>query len=94
MDVLPSLKLMLINDEDLRVGLIRDVGLEVEELAFLMNTKVDSKEVKAAFAAAEGSKTQIPDDDRMTVAAEAVLQAQEPAPVKAQSKKQKSLFDF
>ena len=58
-DVMPSLKAVLKNDQGLRASMMRDVGLEVEELAFLLDTGVDSPMVKLAAKDAEPPKTVI-----------------------------------
>lgn len=48
-DVLPSLKELAANDVGIRVMLIRDAQLEPEELAFILDSKIDSKMVKEAI---------------------------------------------
>lgn len=50
MDVLPSLKIMLANDRELRAKMISEVGIELEGLAFLLDSRVDSRIVKEAVA--------------------------------------------
>ena len=92
-DVIPSLKLMLMKDPELRVSMIRDVGLEPEELAFLMNTKMDDKTVKEAVAAA----TPEPVKSVKKAETEKVEEKKEEPPVAkpaAKPKGQKSLFEF
>lgn len=48
-DVLPYLAISANGDRELRAFLVRDVGLEAEELGFLLDKKIDSKMVKQAF---------------------------------------------
>ena len=97
-DVLPSLKLMLIKDPELRVSMIRDAGLEAEELAFLMNTKIDDKAVKEAVAAATPEPVKpVKKASVETVKAEvpkAEEKKEEPAKPAVKPKGQKSLFEF
>ena len=85
-DVMPSLKAVLKNDQGLRASMIRDVGLEVEELAFLLDTGVDSPMVKLAVKDAEPPKA-------ITKSAGGTAEgkkAEKPKPVTGQ----KSLFQF
>ena len=91
-DVLPSLKLMLMSDAELRVSMIRDVGMDAEELAFLMNTKIDDRAVKDAMASAV---PEAPKPVKKTAVAEPVKEEPktEPAPA-VKPKGQKSLFEF
>lgn len=49
-DVLPCLKLMMRNDPELTRCLASETDLEAEELAFILDEKVDSKNVKDALA--------------------------------------------
>ena len=49
LDVLPSLKVLLANDPELRVDVAYSYDLEPEDMGFLLNKKADSKEVKAVF---------------------------------------------
>ena len=48
-DILPSMKVMLKNDAQLRASIAEDFGLEPEELAFLIGVKTDSKEIKKIY---------------------------------------------
>ena len=48
-DVLPALKEMLRNDAEFRIWLVNNADLEAEELAFILNEKIDSKIVKDAI---------------------------------------------
>jgi replication factor C large subunit len=90
-DILPMLSSMLKNDPELRVSMIKDVGMEPEELAFMLNSKIDSKAVKEAVEAAtperpapsRSARSAIPSNDDTV---------QRPAPVI--SKKQRSLTEF
>lgn len=45
-DVIPALKHMLINSHDLRVSLVNNIGLNIEEIAFLMDVPIDDKKVE------------------------------------------------
>jgi len=49
-DVLPQLRAMLRNDQELARSVVTEAGLEAEEIAFLLDAKVDSKAVKDAMA--------------------------------------------
>ena len=91
-DVLPSLKLMLMRDPELRVTMIRDVELDAEELAFLMNTKMDDKAVKEAVAAANPETAKpVKKAEPKPVVKNEESPAEKPA---AKPKGQKSLFEF
>ena len=48
-DSLPSYRMMAKNDQEFRVMLVKDGGLDEDELAFLLGAKVDSAAVKKAF---------------------------------------------
>jgi len=48
-DVLPSLKIMLRNNSELAKSIVTELDLETEEIAFLLDAKIDSKEVKDAM---------------------------------------------
>ncbi|MGN1045043.1 MAG: replication factor C large subunit [Candidatus Methanomethylophilaceae archaeon] len=50
-DVVPSLRMMLNNDLELRIAVTKGAGLEEDELAYLMGVKNDSKAVKDVFKA-------------------------------------------
>jgi len=52
-DELPYLQLLAQQNPDLRVTMVREAGLEPEELGFLLSEKMDAPAVKNAFAAAE-----------------------------------------
>ena len=92
MDVLPPLKTMLSKDADLRVGVVKDADLDAEEIAFLLDSKVDSKIVKETMAAAsEPSETKPP---KATTIEFPINTPKEKPVVNPPSKKQKSLFDF
>ena len=85
-DVLPSLRVTLKNDQGLRAFMLRDVGLEEEELAFLLDTGVDSPMVKLAKKDAEPPKA--PGKVLRETAEE--KKAEKPKPAAGQ----KSLFQF
>ena len=106
MDILGPLKEMARNDRGVRVMAVRDMGLEPEELGFLIDAKIDSKVVKETLQAA--SQRDAPAGDRTeTAAPEAVEKAPEakvppacpersekPAPGSSGKKPQSNLFDF
>ena len=81
-DVLPALKEMLRNDAEFRIWLVNNADLEAEELAFILNEKIDSKIVKDAIKGNAGPVV-VPD----VVEKKATPK---PEPPKAQ----KSLFQF
>ena len=93
MDVLPPLRLMLERDPELRVTLVREADLDAEDLAFLLNSKVDSKEVKEALEQAT-VKREIKVHPKVVEEVKEETK-EEPVEIKPQPKKgQKSLFDF
>ena len=96
LDVLPSLKLILKRDPELRVTMIRDVGLEAEELAFLLNVKMDDKAVKEAIAAATPEPVQPVKAAKKEEVVVKTVEKPEPVVEKpaAKPKGQKSLFEF
>ena len=55
-DVLPFFRIMMINDPELRVMMCNSLDLDAEELAFLLNAKVDSKIVKDTLLAVQDGK--------------------------------------
>lgn len=80
-DVLPSLKIMLKNDPEMRVWIVNEADLEAEEIAFLLNEKIDSKNVKDAMKGIV-EKEVLPD----------IMEERTPKPEPPKS--QKSLFEF
>ena len=84
-DVLQSLKIMLKNDPVLARCVVKDAGLEVEETAFLLNAKIDSKAVRDAMSPTA--------DQPAAKDEECVIDAKE-TKKDAQSGPQKSLFQF
>lgn len=92
LDILPYLKIIAKNDEKFRVMLVKDVDIEQDELAFILEAKVDSAIVtntmKTAFP--EPSKESKPAPAKKEVPIEPVTVEKAPAPEKGQ----KSLFDF
>lgn len=88
MDVLPQLKELAQNDLEIRVMLVRDVGLEPEELGFLLDSKIDSKVVKEAIQLAAEPVDQI----EMT-RSERCEPSPTPQPTTGK-KPQSNLFDF
>jgi len=101
LDVLPYIKRMAVNDPDLRILVTRELALEPEELGFLLDKKLDSKEVKSVFEFLE-EEAKI----RMSAAKKPSAPVPEPppepepepAPVKQEPQHKKnnqaSLFDF
>jgi len=86
MDVLPSLKIMLSNDEELRAKMISEVKMESEELAFLLDSKIDSKIVREAIADAARC---VPEKEVHEEVVEVQVKRVEPP-----TRTQKSLFEF
>jgi len=108
MDVLGPLREIAINDPGIRTMLIRDVGLEAEELGFLIDAKIDSKIVKESLQAAlerESTCTskinpkaknvydEVLDDEEQTTQSQPDKNDR-PAPVMTGKKPQSNLFDF
>lgn len=60
-DIIPALKYMLTNSHDLRVSLVNDIGLNIEEIAFLMDVPIDDKKVEdiVTTTKSEMSKSEI-----------------------------------
>ncbi|MDR1954783.1 MAG: DNA polymerase III subunit delta, partial [Candidatus Methanoplasma sp.] len=52
LDVLGPLKEIALNDPEIRVMMVKEFGLEQEELGLLLDSKIDSKIVKDAFQTA------------------------------------------
>ena len=92
LDVLPPLRLMLEKDPELRAMLVRDADLDADDLAFLLNSKVDSAEVKDALNEAMSMKEKRihPKGHDSEEKAEDVPKEEKPQPKKGQ----KSLFEF
>ena len=92
LDVLPPLRLMLEKDPELRAMLVRDADLDADDLAFLLNSKVDSAEVKDALNEAISMKEKRihPKGHDSEEKAEDVPKEEKPQP----KKRQKSLFEF
>lgn len=83
-DVLPDLKIMLANDKELKFSVAKNLNLEPEELAFLLETKVDSKAVKEVY------ETETKPEPKETVAKKTPAE-NKPA---EKPKSQKSLFEW
>ena len=101
LDILPYVKQLLANDPSMRVIITKELQLEPEELAFLLDKKPDSKDVKTVFAEIEQEsarpepskkKVKEPEPAKATV----VETKKEPEPPASERKKnnQASLFDF
>ncbi len=91
-DVIQYLKIIAANDEGFRIMLIREVGLEQEELAFLLGEKVDSSVVTGAMKTAfpEPVKKTKPAPKEKETPVEITVSEKIPTP----GENQKSLFDF
>lgn len=85
-DILTPLRELAKNDLGIRVALVRDVGLEPEELGFLLDAKMDSKIVKEALQLAADSAI-IPEITKS-------IPKEEPPAQERQKKPQSNLFDF
>ena len=92
LDVLRPVRLMLEKDPELRAMLVRDADLDADDLAFLLNSKVDSAEVKDALNEAMSMKEKRihPKGHNSEEKAEDVPKEEKPQPKKGQ----KSLFEF
>ena len=107
-DILGPLKEIAANDPEIRVMLVKNVGLEPEELGFLIDSKIDSKIVKETFRIA--SQREMSDRPEASLKAEAVpekpsgqgvpakedpqIKNEKPVPDAAGKKPQSNLFDF
>lgn len=83
---LPYLQLLARQNPTLRVTMIREAGLEPEELGFLLGEKMDSPIVKEAFAAAE-AQAEAERLARLPPRPAAPATAEEPAPKKRRTTK-------
>ncbi|MDR1404768.1 MAG: replication factor C large subunit [Candidatus Methanoplasma sp.] len=83
-DVLKPLKEMARNSLGIRVMLVKEAGLEPEELGFLLESRIDSKIVKEALQAASEPRISEKFD----------VQPQISVPDTANRKPQSNLFDF
>lgn len=110
MDILPSMKIMLKNDAQLRASVAEDFGFEPEELAFMIGSKPDSKEIKKIYD--EISKkleerriaSALPRKEVSSGPLDTILEPKAPEPVpvpesvktaeQVRPKGQRSLFDF
>lgn len=91
LDVLPSLKIILSNDSELRMKMVSDMKMEPDELAFLLNDKIDSKIVKDVFASLAASVEKPASTDKKTVQVQKeTVSVERPKPGNGQ----KSLFQF
>jgi replication factor C large subunit len=86
-DVLPPLKEMMRNDSELARSLAQALELEAEEIAFLLDVKVDSGVVKGIMTAPP-AKVSVPPS------AEERAEDREEVRKEAQPRSQKSLFQF
>jgi len=108
MDILGPLKEIAANDPEIRIMLVADVGLEPEELGFLIDAKIDSKVVsetlKAAAARATATRTNTGPKTAVDPPVKAPIEApvtqnqpdkcERPVPNTAGKKPQSNLFDF
>jgi len=93
-DVLPSVKVMMRNDPELARAMVSSMGLEAEEIAFLLDAKIDSKAVKELSGppAAEERTDRRNKPQTVEKAVKDVTPVQE---TKAEPpKSQKNLFEF
>jgi len=90
-DVLPPLKAMMKNDPELARSLVNAAGLEDDEVAFLLDAKVDSEIVRSAMSKenAKEAETVAKKVRSQTKEAPAEEKKKEPPPAS-----QKSLFQF
>lgn len=94
-DVLPYIKIIASNDANFRTSIVRNAGLDSEELAFLIGKKIDSPEVIDAVIAAapepyKKKSTDAPILKEEYPEAEVQIIEDKPSPKKGQ----KNLFDF
>ena len=103
MDILGPLKELALNDREIRVALVREAGLEAEELGLLLDKKIDSDIIKDAVEAGTqyrpyvGTKSDIPpfDPEPPTTAKPSQPEKTErPAQDATGKKPQSNLFDF
>ncbi len=103
LDVLPYVKQIVANDQEMRVKLTEELLLEPEELGFLMDKKPDSKDVKAVYAIitdkAKGSEAAPKKTSSKKKVEEPPAVTAEPVKAEAKTaepkrKNQASLFDF
>ena len=95
-DVLPSLKIMLGNDPELARSIVIEAGLDAEEIAFLLDAKVDSKAVKEATGAVAAKDETAAKKDAVPKKAPAAAKEkpEDGGKKEAPPKSQKSLFQF
>lgn len=93
-DILPSVKYLCKNDSDYCIFLTKELMLEPEELAFLLDTKIDSPAVKGVIAATSLPKEK-PTGKKISEPEEEIKQMAEVVEdTDIQSKNQSNLFDF
>ncbi len=103
-DIIPYLARIATADTEMRVGLVLDLGLDENELGFLIGKKGDSKDVKTAIAeadrlreefksASKRAPIQVKREDASPEPPVPVVETPKVEPVK-QPKAQRSLFDF
>ncbi len=91
LDILPYMKLIAANNREFRISLVKNVGLDSEQLAFVLNKKIDSPVVVDAMEAATPEtlkKKEIRGIEELYT--EPVTIEEKPVPKEGQ----KSLFDF
>lgn len=98
-DVFPSLKIMLMQDHELRMAMIKDVGMEADELAFLMDKRIDDPIIKQAV----GDALYVPSEDDAKTEKKVVMQPRTSDPIPGgtvsgerpqKANSQRSLFEF
>ncbi|AIZ56355.1 replication factor C large subunit [Candidatus Methanoplasma termitum] len=106
LDILGPLKELARNDEKIRIMLVREMGLEPEELGFLIDAKIDSKIVKETLEKASqmrtNKETETPREEvpiketypRDTGIPEQPEKNENNTPITTAKKPGKNLFDF
>ncbi len=94
-DVLPYIKIIAANNADFRMSIVRNAGLDSEELAFLIGKKIDSPEVVNAVIAAtpepyKKKDPKVPALKEEYPELEVITTEEKPSPKSGQ----KSLFDY
>lgn len=100
-DILLAVSELAKNSEEFRFWLVKAADLEPEELGFLMDKKMDSPVVKAAFAQPadkpqkKESASKVPaEEEKPSANEEPVPKVSAVPPAEVRIKKQRNLFDF
>jgi replication factor C large subunit len=98
LDLMDPIRIMATNDLEIRTLLIRDAGLEPEELGFLLDAKIDSPIIKDAVAAASVKPVRVQPPEPPEIKEPDTEEPKEEAKaVQVQvgiKKTQKNIFDF